>query len=509
MFKYPKFLEFRQNYFFLFSLLAAIGSEMFNFTKNPILSQSFQSVFRSFLPDLPTSDQQDLIDRMGRFLDWKVEKTAFIIRGYAGTGKTTSVGALVKTLPHFGWKSVLMAPTGRAAKVLSAFSGKTAFTIHRKIYQVKRGRSGEMKLMRSKNLHSNTIFIVDEASMISDLVGLSGNSVYNQTSLLDDLVEYVYNEKNCKLIFIGDTAQLPPVGMDLSPALDPAALKAAYGMNLKGVELKSVLRQSEGSGILHNATKLRINLAKGLHEVKFDLNSFCDIEAITGAELEDKLQECYSRYGEEQTLIISRSNKRANIFNQQIRARIKFQESEVSTGDYLMIVKNNYFWLEGESEAGFIANGDIAEIESVKNTEEIYGFRFADVNLRLVNYDKQPTLDVKILLDSIMSEYPSLSPEENQQLFDKVMEDYIDIPDRRKKFKELKKNPYFNALQVKFANAVTCHKAQGGQWSAVFVDQGYLSQEMLDVEFSRWLYTALTRATEKLYLVNFNELFFD
>lgn len=481
---------------------------MFNFTKTFILIQSFQNVFRSFLPDVPTKDQQDLIDRMWRFLEWREERPAFIIRGYAGTGKTTSVGALVKTLPKFGWKSVLLAPTGRAAKVLSAFSGKPASTIHRKIYQVKRGKSGEMRFMRSQNLHSNTVFIVDEASMISDSSGLLGNSIYDQRSLLDDLVEYVYNEKNCRLVFIGDTAQLPPVGMNISPALSPASLKAAYGMSLKGVELKSVLRQSEGSGILHNATKLRVNLAKGITDIRFDMNSFPDIESISGAELEDKLQECYTSYGEEQTLIISRSNKRANIFNQQIRARIKFQETEVSTGDYLMVVKNNYFWLDEGSEAGFIANGDIAEIEGVKNTEEMYGFRFANVSLRLVNYDKQPPLEAKILLNSIMSDYPALSPEENQQLFEKVVEDYVDIPDRRKKYQELKKNPYYNALQVKFANAITCHKAQGGQWKAVFVDQGYLTEEMLDVEYSRWLYTALTRATEKLFLVNFNEKFF-
>lgn len=479
------------------------------FTKSSTLNPSFSTVFSSYLPDLPTSDQKDLIDRMSRFLQWEVEKPAFIIRGYAGTGKTTSMGALVKSLPKFGLKSVLLAPTGRAAKVLSAFSGKPAFTIHRKIYQAKRSKTGEMRFMRSKNLHSNTLFIVDEASMISDQTGLSGNTHYGQNSLLDDLIEFVYSGKNCKLVFIGDTAQLPPVGMDLSPALDPAVLKASYGLDLKGVELKIVLRQAEGSGILHNATKLRVNLGRDSCEIRFDLNSFLDIESITGTELEDKLQDCYSEYGEEQTLIISRSNKRANIFNQQIRSRIKFQETEVSAGDYLMVVKNNYFWLDADSEAGFIANGDIAEIESVMNTEEMYGFRFANVNLRLINYDNQPIFEAKIILNSIMSESPALSAEENQQLFEKVMEDYVDIADRRKKFKELKNNPYYNALQVKFANAITCHKAQGGQWKAVFVDQGYLTKEMINVEYCRWLYTALTRATEKLYLVNFNENFFE
>lgn len=473
------------------------------------MESNFRRTFCSFLPDSPSSDQSDLIDRMQRFLDWNNKKAAFIVRGYAGTGKTTAIGALVKSLPFFGVKTVLLAPTGRAAKVLSNYSAKSAYTIHKKIYQVVRGKDGLTRFVRSENLHSNTFFIVDEASMISDGGGLSSNSFGQANSLLDDLIEYVYSGRNCKLIFIGDVAQLPPVGMQISPALDSNRLKMDYDLMLKGVELKKVLRQAEGSGILYNATKIRKDIAKGNTAIQFELKGFEDIFSINGLELEDKLQECYSEYGEEQTLLISRSNKRANIFNQQIRNRIKMQESEITTGDYLMVVKNNYFWLDEKSSAGFIANGDIAEIQSIGSIEEMYGFRFANASLRLVNYDKEPDVEAKILLDSINSEYPSLSPEQNQELFERVMEDYQEIKNKAKRFKELKKNPYYNSLQVKFANAITCHKAQGGQWKAVFVDQGYLMEEMLNVEFCRWLYTAVTRATHKLYLVNFHPRFFN
>lgn len=473
------------------------------------MDSNFHRIYSSYLPDTPTSDQFDLIDRMSRFIEWKDQKAAFIVRGYAGTGKTTSIGALVKTLPQFGLKTVLLAPTGRAAKVLSNFSSKTALTIHKKIYQAVRSKDGNTRFVRAENLHTNTIFIVDEASMISDSGGLSSYGFGGNNSLLDDLIEYVYNGKNCKLIFIGDVAQLPPVGMEISPALSSSVLKERYGLQLKGVELKKVLRQVKDSGILHNATKIRKNISKGRNKIQFELKGFRDIFSITGLELEDKLQDCYSKFGEDQTLLISRSNKRANIFNQQIRSRIKFLESEITTSDYLMIVKNNYFWLDESSEIGFIANGDIAEILSIGSTEEMYGFRFVNASLRLVNYDKHPSIDVKLLLDSLASDYPSLSPEQSQELYERVMEDYQDIPDRKKKFRELKKNPYYNALQVKFANAITCHKAQGGQWKAVFVDQGYLTEEMLNTEFCRWLYTAITRASQQLYLVNFNQQFFD
>ena len=463
---------------------------------------TFQQKFYSFLPGVPTSDQVDLVERMERFLFQNAERAAFIIRGYAGTGKTTAIAAMIKTFPAFRLKSVLLAPTGRAAKVLSNFSKKPAFTIHKKIYQSERTKDGQTHFKLGANLHTDTIFIVDEASMISD-----GGSY--ERSLLDDLIEYVYTGKNCKLIFIGDIAQLPPVGRSLSPALDPQFLIQNYYLKLKGVELTQVMRQATESGILHNATKLRMQTVAEKPEIKFDLEGFDDIMRIDGMELEDELNTCISKYGTEDTIVISRSNKRANIFNQQIRVRIKDLDEEIATGDYLMVVKNNYFWLDEKSPVSFIANGDIVEIMGMRNIEELYGFRFLDATIRLVDYPQLQPIDVKLLLDSIHSEAPSLTKEDSNRLFETVMEDYAEVSSKRMKMELLKKNPHFNALQVKFGYAVTCHKSQGGQWKAVFVDQGYLTEEMLNTEYARWLYTAITRATERLYLVNFNDQFFD
>lgn len=467
------------------------------------MSESFQSVFYSFMPETPTADQRDLVERMERFLFQPIERAGFIIRGYAGTGKTTSIAALVKTLPAFRYKSVLLAPTGRAAKVMATFSNKKALTIHKKIYQVKRGGDGQMNFALAANIHSNTIFMVDEASMISDRGGI------RQRSLLEDLITYVYSGKNCRLVFIGDVAQLPPVGSELSPALDPKYLKGNFFMNLKGVELKQVMRQADESGILFNASRLRNELLKEEPQIKFKLSDFDDIHRITGLELEDELNTAYAQFGESNVMMITRSNKRANEFNQQIRIRIKDQESSISSGDYLMVVKNNYFWLDDTSPAGFIANGDIAEVMRVGNHELLYEFAFVEVTLRLIDYPQMPTFDVKILVDTIYAEAPALSKAENRKLYENVMADYLDETSQRKRMELLKKNPYFNALQVKFANAVTCHKSQGGQWPAVFVDQGYLTEEMVDREYIRWLYTAVSRATQKLYLVNFHPRFFE
>lgn len=467
----------------------------------------FQQKFYSFLPDTPTKDQIDLVERMERFLFLNHERVAFIIRGYAGTGKTTSVAAMVKTFPSFQLKSVLLAPTGRAAKVMAKFSGKPAFTIHKKIYQSKRGTDGQTKFSLAANLHTNTIFIVDEASMISDGGGLNASHNYQMRSLLDDLVEYVYTGQNCRLVFIGDIAQLPPVGRDISPALDSKFLQQEYFFKLKGVELKQVVRQANDSGILYNATKLREQTLLDEPEILFEKKDFDDVHFIDGYELEDELNTCVGRYGTAETIVITRSNKRANEFNQQIRVRIKDFDQEVATGDYIMIVKNNYFWLDEKSPIGFIANGDIAEIMRMGNIEEMYGFRFLNCTIRLTDYPKLDPVEVKVLLDSIMSEAPSLSPEDGKRLYETVLEDYADEPNRKKKYEAMKKNPYFNALQIKFAYAVTCHKSQGGQWKAVFVDQGYLTDEMVNKEYARWLYTAITRATEKLFLVNFNPKF--
>jgi len=463
---------------------------------------NFQQKFYSFLPAAPTSDQKDLVERMERFLFQNIERAAFIVRGYAGTGKTTAIGAMVKTFPSFRLKSVLLAPTGRAAKVLSGFSKKQAFTIHKKIYHTKADKDGKTAFALAVNLHTNTIFIIDEASMITDGGGLQ------RGSLLDDLIEYVYSGVNCRLIFIGDIAQLPPIGRDVSPALDPKFLKVNYNLSLKGVELTQVMRQSNESGILHNATRIRLETLVDEPKLKFDLVSFSDIRKIDGLELEDELHTCLSTYGEDETIVICRSNKRANIFNQQIRVRIKDLEEEIATGDYVMVVKNNYYWLDENSPIGFIANGDIAEVMKMGNVEEKYGFRFLDVTLRLVDYPQLQPIETKVLLDTILSESPSLTSEESKLLFENVMEDFQEVTNKQKRMQLLRKSQYFNALQVKFSYAVTCHKSQGGQWKAVFIDQGYLTEEMLNKEYARWLYTAITRATERLYLVNFNEQFF-
>ena len=471
------------------------------------MSSKFKKVFYEYLPASPTQDQVDLIQRMERFLFQAIERPAFIVRGYAGTGKTTAIGALVKTLPQFRYKSVLLAPTGRAAKVLAKFSRREAFTIHKKIYQSRKGFNGQMQFELAANLHTNTVFMVDEASMISDQGGIRQRG-WQSSSLLEDLIEYVYSGKNCRLVFIGDIAQLPPVGSELSPALDPKYLQRNFNLSLKGVELKQVLRQDAASGILHNATRLREEIEREEPKIAFDVEGFEDVRRINGMELEDELHQAYADFGDEEVMLITRSNKRANDFNQQVRIRIRGQEEELSTGDYIMVVKNNYFWLGDNATAGFIANGDIAEIMALGSYEELHGFRFANATLRLLDYPNQPTVEAKLLVEVIQAESPSLGKERSRELYQSVLADYADLSSKKKQLEAVKKDPYFNALQIKFAYAVTCHKSQGGQWKAVFVDQGYLTEEMVDKEYMRWLYTAVTRATERLYLVNFHPAFF-
>jgi len=471
------------------------------------MSSKFKKVFYEYLPASPTQDQVDLIQRMERFLFQAIERPAFIVRGYAGTGKTTAIGALVKTLPQFRYKSVLLAPTGRAAKVLAKFSRREAFTIHKKIYQSRKGFNGQMQFELAANLHTNTVFMVDEASMISDQGGIRQRG-WQSSSLLEDLIEYVYSGKNCRLVFIGDIAQLPPVGSELSPALDPKYLQRNFNLSLKGVELKQVLRQDAASGILHNATRLREEIEREEPKIAFDVEGFEDVRRINGMELEDELHQAYADFGDEEVMLITRSNKRANDFNQQVRIRIRGQEEELSTGDYIMVVKNNYFWLGDNAAAGFIANGDIAEIMALGSYEELHGFRFANATLRLLDYPNQPTVEAKLLVEVIQAESPSLGKERSRELYQSVLADYADLSSKKKQLEAVKKDPYFNALQIKFAYAVTCHKSQGGQWKAVFVDQGYLTEEMVDKEYMRWLYTAVTRATERLYLVNFHPAFF-
>lgn len=458
----------------------------------------------AYLPFSPNSNQAEAIDRISRFIFNSDERSVFILKGYAGTGKTNLISAFTKALPGIRWRSVLLAPTGRAAKVLSGYAQRPAQTIHKKIFRKQMGATGAIYFSLAENLHRNTLFIVDEASMISADSG--GESLFN--SLLENLFEYVYSGDNCKLILIGDTAQLPPVGSEESPALDQKYLSAAFHLNIHAFELTEVARQRLESGILFNATNLRNAMA--MEETGFPrLSCSADVVNLPGDELEETLQSCISRYGEDNVVIITRSNKRANLFNQSYRNRIKLYEEDLCGGDKIMIVKNNYFWLgDNNSEAGFIANGDIAEISKIMNRESLYGFNFCDCIIQFSDYPQLPPQQVKIVTDCLFTDSPALSGDEQKKLFDAVMEDVSDLPDKGSKMAYLKKSPYYNALQVKFSYAITCHKSQGGQWPVVFIDQGYLKEENINNAFIRWLYTALTRATEKVYLINFNERFF-
>jgi exodeoxyribonuclease-5 len=472
--------------------------------------EEFSKILLDSFPFETTSGQRTLFIKLSEFILNKNSDQIFVLKGYAGTGKTTIVRSLVKSMPAVNGKTVLLAPTGRAAKVLSNYTGKQALTIHKKIYSRKPESSEGLAFTLQQNLHTDTIFIVDESSMISNSGGLNNSGMFGGGSLLDDLISYVFNGNNCKLLFIGDTAQLPPVGLDVSPALDIDFLKASYSFQLDWFELTEVVRQAGDSGILTNATEIRNQIKnKTGNKPHFLLEGFKDVIRLGGDELEDALNSAYSKYGAEESMVICRSNKRANIFNQQIRARIRWQENELSAGDLMMVVKNNYFWLPEESKAGFIANGDIIQLTSIGRIQEIHGFRFADVRMRMIDYPDEPELETRLLLDTIMSDAPALSQEENKRLYESVSADYGDIADKRLRLKKVKEDGFFNALQVKFAYAITCHKAQGGQWPCVFVEQGYLTDEMINTEYLRWLYTAVSRASEKLYLVNFNKDFFE
>jgi exodeoxyribonuclease-5 len=457
-----------------------------------------------------TAGQSSLLGLIAEFLLDKEERNLFVLKGYAGTGKTTIVKSIADVMNEYQHGIVLLAPTGRSAKVLSNYSGRKAFTIHKKIYKLHSNSEGLIHLMLTQNIHKNTLFVVDEASMIANSsIGQEG-SLFGGRALLDDLMEYVYNGSNCRLILIGDTAQLPPVGMDISPALDMKFLQGTFGIKMRSFELTEVVRQEMDSGILFNATGIRKIIASQKQNVfpKFKLDGFADIVKVRGDELEDALNDAYATYRSEETIVVCRSNKRANLFNGQIRSRIIGRESEITGGDLMMAVKNNYFWLSDDSKAGFIANGEMLEVQRLKNISELYGFRFAEATVRLKDYPDQESFDVMLLLDTIQSEAPALSSTENRKLYDSIMEDYQDIPNRRSRMQKVRENKHFNALQVKFAWALTCHKSQGGQWKAVFIEQGYLKDGMIDREYLRWLYTALTRATEKVYLVNFDEKFF-
>jgi exodeoxyribonuclease-5 len=443
---------------------------------------------------------------MARFLYDSDPRSAFLLKGYAGTGKTSLVSALIQTLPQLRVNTLLLAPTGRAAKVISAYSGRPAFTIHKKIYMTVTDASGVVRTARVINKHAYTLFIVDEASMI----GLEPTST--RQSLLEDLIDYVYDGNHCRLMLIGDSAQLPPVGQTESPALDERYLASAFGLNVLAAELTEVVRQQQLSGILDNATHIRSQITdlSAVDEAQMPLFSpnGTDVIRLAGEDLMETLYREYGDFALDQVVVVCRSNKRANLFNQGIRNTVLFREEEVNAGDYLMVVKNNYFWLDEESTIGFIANGDIVEVLSVRNVQELYGFRFADATVRFVDYPDEPPHDCKLLLSTLYSESPSLTADEANTLFNNVMEDYADLPRKSDRLHELRQNPYFNALQVKFAYALTCHKTQGGQWHTVIVDQGFLGENPVDRDYLRWLYTAFTRATDRVYLLNFDSRFF-
>ena len=473
----------------------------------------------------PTTEQEHAIDVFTQFMTDRSEQVVMILRGSAGTGKTTLAGAIVKALAALKQKLILLAPTGRAAKVFSLYAGHAAYTIHRRIYRQK--TAGDLSSFNlNNNLNRDTLFIIDEASMISNL-GF-GDSAFGSGCLLDDLMEFVYNGQNCRMLLIGDKAQLPPVGEEESPALMADVLRG-YGMTVYECDLNQVLRQSEASGILWNATRIRGYGGTGVrgYENSFEaggnlappyprtpvlprirISGFPDIQVVPGDELIESLASSYSRVGMDETMVITRSNKRANIYNQGIRNTVLDREDELCRGDLLMIVKNNYFWSQEtgvrSQESGgidFIANGDRAVVQRVRNTHELYGFRFAEVTMTFPDYDDYE-LTATVLLDTLTSEAPALTREQQEQLFNAVMEDYADISVKADRIAKLKTDRYYNALQVKFAYAVTCHKAQGGQWAHIYLDQGYMTDDMLTPDYIHWLYTAFTRATEKLFLVN-------
>jgi len=454
-----------------------------------------------------TIRQDQLLKSLSNFVLNNNEEGVFLLKGYAGTGKTTVISTLVNNLWKTGYKSVLMAPTGRAAKVLGLYSKKSAFTIHRKIYHPKKEKNGGVTFNLQKNKHTNTIFIVDEASMIPDRN--ADSNFFSNGSLLDDIMSYIYSGKNCKLILIGDIAQLPPVKLNLSPALDKQTLMYNYNKEVEEIELNEVMRQHSESGILFNATQLRVYLKDEIfNEFAFDLDYHDVIRLTDGYEIQDAIHDAFQNNGVEDTAFIVRSNKRANQYNQQIRANILGQENEISTGDYIMIVKNNYFWLKDSTEVGFIANGDICEILEIFNYKDLYGFKFAEVKLRMIDYPNQIPFETVILLDTLQSESPSLTYDESNKLYHEVAKDYDDLSSKYKVMLAIKNNKYFNALQVKFSYAMTCHKSQGGQWQNVFIEQPYLPNGQ-DISYLRWLYTAVTRAQKKLFLIGFKDEYFE
>lgn len=471
----------------------------------------FLRLLKDHFPYTPTPGQEQLLYALSRFTFSIQPRCTLLLKGYAGTGKTTSVAAYVHALKSNRQRVVLLAPTGKAAKVLALYSHEQALTIHKKIYVPRTGSGGSRGYAVGPNLHKNTVFIVDEASMIGEQSGMQSETQFEYRDLLQDLIDYVFKGVNCRLILIGDTAQLPPVGTDESPALNESLLRSRHNLTIAGIELKDVVRQEMDSGILFNATKLREAIAsKDSGFPRLYPEGYDDIHIIHGNDLQETLEELYGRHGRHGVMVITRSNKRANLFNQQIRARIEWFEDELNAGDLLMVVRNNYHWFEQFTDApsSFIANGDSVEVLKIVREQELYGCRFADVEIVLLDYPKFPSFEVKILLDTLHLETPSFTSAQQKALYHAVAEDYLDLGDRKKIHKAVMADPFYNALQVKFAYSVTCHKSQGGQWPAVVVDQGYLTEELLDISLLRWFYTALTRAQQELYLLNFHPGFF-
>ncbi|MDR3341076.1 MAG: AAA family ATPase [Candidatus Symbiothrix sp.] len=457
-----------------------------------------EQILKNF-PFEPTGEQYLALEKLSSFLFDRNDDALFLLKGYAGTGKSSLVGALVKTMNELKQKSVLCAPTGRAAKVFAAYAGQNAYTIHKKIYRQKVFSNEPVGFVQADNLHKHTLFIVDEASMISN--GGSDSFGFGSGRLLDDLIHYVYSGEGCRLILLGDSAQLPPVSETESPALDSNVLKG-YGLEIHTITLTQVVRQAEKSGILMNATLLRKTLEEGQANEfpQIKTKQYTDVKVVTGDELIETISDMYNRDGIAETIVITRSNKRTGIFNKGIRNRILFREEELTSGDLLMVAKNNYYWAKNEASIDFIANGDLMEVTKVRKVQELYGFRFCDVSVRFPDYGVE--MDLKILLETLHADSPSLPKELSDKLFYNVLEDYADISGKREKMKQMKENPYFNVLQVKYAYAITCHKAQGGQWKNVFLDLSYVPREYLGIDFYRWLYTAFTRASDQLFLVN-------
>jgi hypothetical protein len=487
-----------------------------------MIIDELERLFRSNFPFQLTSEQEIALRELLSFLFARGNEEAFLLRGFAGTGKTSLVSALVRTLDAIGQPTVLMAPTGRAAKVFSLYAEHAAFTIHKRIYRQKSFASGDGAFSLNFNPCKHTLFMVDEASMIAN-EGLSGTT-FGTGRLLDDLIQFVYSGDHCRLLLMGDTAQLPPVGEEESPALSAEVLDG-YGLTVHQASLTQVVRQGSKSGVLWNATRLRRIISSGdassLPLIR--LKGFADLCVLPGNELVEALEDCYRQVGMDQTVVVTRSNKRANIYNGGIRNQLLFREEELEPGDRLMVAKNSYFWAEKDAAQNaqnetaadrdskqptphldFIANGDIAVVRRLRHQHELYGLHFAEATLCFPDFDDYE-LDATVVLDSLLSEAPALTKEQAEQLTHDVLADYADLPLKRERMEKLKADPHYNALQIKYAYAITCHKAQGGQWQRVFLDQGYMTDDMLSPDYFRWLYTAFTRTTEKLYLVNWPE----